>query len=160
MFDLTGLWVIIRKKPGLLWQTAFTIAAFAIGWQLGKISSPYYAAHPIIFEDNTDANKTDYEQAVIDLKEEGIELREERPGPTTEPSPTTGIVSGAISSNSPISKIKFVGSVNSNLYHHPDCSSANRIKEANKIWFNSEEEAAQAGYSPSKCTIEKMGINN
>ena len=40
----------------------------------------------------------------------------------------------------------FVGSINSNKYHWPDCSFAKRIAEQNQIWFNSEEEAQNAGY--------------
>ena len=41
---------------------------------------------------------------------------------------------------------KFVGSINSNKYHWPDCSFAKRIAEENQIWFSSEEEAKSAGY--------------
>jgi len=40
----------------------------------------------------------------------------------------------------------FVGSVNSNKYHWPDCSFAKRIAEQNQTWFESEEEAQNAGY--------------
>jgi len=40
----------------------------------------------------------------------------------------------------------FVGSVNSNKYHWPNCPSAKKIAEQNQIWFNSEEEAQSAGY--------------
>jgi len=41
---------------------------------------------------------------------------------------------------------KFVGSINSNKYHWPDCPSAKKISEENQIWFSSEEEAQSAGY--------------
>lgn len=44
------------------------------------------------------------------------------------------------------SKSKLVGSINSNIYHHPDCPWAKKISPANQIWFNSEEEAQKAGY--------------
>lgn len=44
---------------------------------------------------------------------------------------------------------KYVASKNSDKYHAPWCSGAKRIKEENKIWFASKEEAAQAGYSPA-----------
>jgi len=44
----------------------------------------------------------------------------------------------------------FVASKNSNIYHKPDCVSAKNIKEENKIWFNSEIEAQNKGYRPSK----------
>ncbi|MEK7178660.1 MAG: hypothetical protein AAB727_00195 [Patescibacteria group bacterium] len=42
-----------------------------------------------------------------------------------------------------------VGSKNGTKYHYPWCSGAQRIKEENKIWFSSEEEARKAGYAPA-----------
>lgn len=42
-----------------------------------------------------------------------------------------------------------VGSKTSDKYHFPWCSGAKRIKEENKIYFNSIEEAKAAGYSPA-----------
>lgn len=44
---------------------------------------------------------------------------------------------------------KYVGSKNGSKFHFPWCGSAKRIKEENKIWFASIEEAKQAGYSPA-----------
>ena len=44
---------------------------------------------------------------------------------------------------------RYVASMNSNKYHAPWCSGAQRIKEENKIWFNSKEEAESAGYTPA-----------
>ena len=44
---------------------------------------------------------------------------------------------------------KYVGSKNSTKYHLPWCSGAQRITEANKIWFRTEEEAKAAGYTPA-----------
>ena len=41
---------------------------------------------------------------------------------------------------------RFVGSVNSNKYHWPDCSWAKKIVPQNQIWFSSEAEAQTAGY--------------
>lgn len=43
----------------------------------------------------------------------------------------------------------YVGSKNSDKYHLPDCPGASRIKEENKIWFSSEEEAESLGYTPA-----------
>ncbi len=166
MIDLTELWVIIKKKPYLLWQILFTVAVFATGWQLGKIMSPYYSSHPIIFQEadngNLNENYND-NQVLIDLKEQGIEARKDKKPSTSTSSPTpSSEIAGAIIENSkkpaPSQTKKFVGSVNSDLYHHPDCPSSKRIKEANQIWFGSQEEAVQAGYSPGKCTKEKLGI--
>lgn len=42
-----------------------------------------------------------------------------------------------------------VGSRNSDKYHYPWCSGAQRISEANKVYFNSIEEARAAGYVPA-----------
>lgn len=44
---------------------------------------------------------------------------------------------------------KFVGSKNSDKYHYPWCSGAQRIKEENKIWFASKKEAEAQGYAPA-----------
>lgn len=49
-----------------------------------------------------------------------------------------------------------VGSVNSDKFHFPDCPGAKRIKEENKVWFDSVEEAEDSGYVPSKCALEKL----
>lgn len=43
----------------------------------------------------------------------------------------------------------YVASKNGTKYYLPTCASANRIKDENKIWFLSKEEAAAAGYAPS-----------
>lgn len=43
----------------------------------------------------------------------------------------------------------YVGSKSSDKYHLPWCSGAARIKEENKVWFVSKEEAAAMGYTPA-----------
>jgi len=43
----------------------------------------------------------------------------------------------------------YVASKNGTKYHFPWCSGAKAISEANKIWFNSVEEARAAGYTPA-----------
>ena len=42
-----------------------------------------------------------------------------------------------------------VASKNGSKYHFPWCSGAQRMKEENKIWFDSAEEARKAGYTPA-----------
>ena len=44
---------------------------------------------------------------------------------------------------------RIVASKKGSKYHLEDCSGAKRIKEENKIWFNSEKEARKAGYEPA-----------
>jgi len=43
---------------------------------------------------------------------------------------------------------KYVGSVNSDKFHYPDCRWAQNIIEENEIWFNSKEDATAKGYRP------------
>lgn len=57
----------------------------------------------------------------------------------------------ATSNNNSPSSLGFVASKNGKLYYTPSCAGAKRIKEENKVWFTSTEEAKNAGYSPSSC---------
>lgn len=41
---------------------------------------------------------------------------------------------------------RYVASRTGNSYYLPWCSGVKKIKEGNKVWFNSEEEALAAGY--------------
>jgi hypothetical protein len=43
----------------------------------------------------------------------------------------------------------YVGSKSGSKYHLPTCPSAKKIAAANKVWFQSREEALKAGYSPA-----------
>ena len=45
---------------------------------------------------------------------------------------------------------KFVASKNGKFYYYPWCPGVERIKEENKIYFNSKQEAEKAGYKPAK----------
>jgi len=44
----------------------------------------------------------------------------------------------------------FVGSINSDVYHYPWCITAQQILPENEVWFDSVEEAQDAGYRPCK----------
>jgi hypothetical protein len=63
----------------------------------------------------------------------------------------TGAVDNATSSalSAPSAKGNFVASKNGTKYHYPWCSGAQSIKEENKIWFSTAEEAQKAGYEPA-----------
>ena len=43
----------------------------------------------------------------------------------------------------------YVASKSGSAYHFPWCSGAQRIKEENKVWFATKEEAEAAGYRPA-----------
>jgi len=51
----------------------------------------------------------------------------------------------------------FVASINSDKYHFVSCSGAKRIKEENKIYFFSTEEAERRGYTPTK-NCKELGL--
>lgn len=44
---------------------------------------------------------------------------------------------------------KYVASKHGAVYHFPWCPGALKIKEENKIWFNTKEEAERKGYRPA-----------
>lgn len=61
----------------------------------------------------------------------------------------------AVSENSSVSKKlimsgNFVASINGKAYYPANCVAAQRIKEENRIWFNSREEAEADGYRPAQ----------
>ena len=48
---------------------------------------------------------------------------------------------------------KYVASKNGTKYYLPWCTGVSKINEANKVWFQSKEEAVSAGYTPAaNCT--------
>lgn len=51
--------------------------------------------------------------------------------------------------SSPLPK-RYVGSIDSNIYHYPDCIWALNIKPQNEIWFYSVNDADAHGYRPCK----------
>jgi len=53
-------------------------------------------------------------------------------------------------SNIEVSEEKYyIASKNGTVYHLPWCPGAGRIKDENKIWFESKEDAENAGYRPA-----------
>ncbi len=49
-----------------------------------------------------------------------------------------------------VTENEYVGSINSDIFHYPNCKWAKKIKEGNKIWFKSRQEALDKGYTPCK----------
>lgn len=46
------------------------------------------------------------------------------------------------------SKGNYLGSINSDKYHKPDCRWAKNINPENEIWFKTTKEAKNKGYKP------------
>lgn len=128
------MWLWIQKHQNKILPAIAVIIAFGAGFQIGKVTSPYYTAHPIVFSENAQVSPP-------------IPALEALVAPSVTPTATVAAAK---------TEGKFVGSVNSDLYHDPSCPSASRIKPANQVWFESREEAEKAGYSPSVCTKEKL----
>lgn len=187
MLDLTTLWAWLQKNKHHAGKLILALLIFVVGWQTGKIMSPYYAAHPIVFEDkpcDTQASSGGTPAELTTLQEEGRKETADpkRAGETlgddaAEPAAVGKTPAGAgetpgvnektpgvkeapviAGTSAPSSQKQFVGSVNSSLYHHKDCSTASRIKPENQLWFASTAEAEAAGYQPSKCTRDKLGL--
>lgn len=159
--DLSSYWAFYKRNQSRGGQFLFIVIALLVGWQLGRTTSPYYASSPIIFEDT--ACNAGAPEELTKLKEEGQAqrtkktkaqaLEQNNPAPSTVTKPA---VAGTTDNTAPSGK--FVGSINSDLFHDLSCSSSKRIKEANQIWFDSITDAENAGYSPSKCTKKLLGI--
>lgn len=161
--DFTSLWAFLQQHKSRLTLIPLGIILFAAGWQTGRVTSPYYAAHPIVFEDRqcpescgtSGGSATELQT----LQEEGRVAGAGGTAASSTPSVVPAAVKEATAGEvAGTSAGKFVGSVNSDLYHDPSCPAADRIKKANQIWFASQAEAEAAGYAPSKCTQEKLAI--
>lgn len=48
-----------------------------------------------------------------------------------------------------VTEKRYVASKSGTKYHLPWCGGAKQIKEENKIWFSTKEEAEKAGYTPA-----------
>lgn len=53
---------------------------------------------------------------------------------------------------------KYVASKNSSIFHDISCPTAKSIKEENRVWFASAEEAKAKGYKPSACTQKLLNV--
>jgi hypothetical protein len=151
--DLTTLWVFTRTHRTTALSLLIGLVLFAAGWQLGRVMSPYYAAQPIVFSEAPAASTAaTSEVSVASLAALGA-----------SPVPVVAGVSKTSEANaaneaSEASEATYVGSKNSDKYHHRDCSTWKQIKEENRIWFASPEEAEKAGYTPTACTRERLGF--
>ncbi len=156
MIDFTSLRVFTQRFGPHLVPLVCGIILFVAGWQFGRVTSPYYAVSPIVFQDRTCAacSASGGSKAELQaLQEEGDVL-----GVKTTPTPRTA--PAAKISTAPLATTtqgQFVASKNSNLYHYFTCPSAKRIKPANQRWFATAAAAKAAGLNPSKCTLQKVG---
>lgn len=132
-----GLKLFVAKYDKSIGLFIAAVLIFGLGWQIGRIMSPYYASSQIVFEDrtcNTCPSSVGNAQSLQEVRE-GTK------------SPDTGAVSGISDSRG-----LYVGSKNSTLFHHYTCASAKSIKAENQVWYATYDAAVTAGRSPSACT--------
>jgi hypothetical protein len=137
--SLTSLWITWKRYQHKIGYIVVGILLFAAGWQTGRVTSPYYAANPIVFEEAAGVTNNGSPEALLALQEAGLgnervaESVQQSDSPVAEVaaavtiSPTT-----QVGEDSPLPSTEarlYVGSKNSNLYHHKDCPCAKRIKE-------------------------------
>lgn len=160
--DSTALWAFIQQKTHSVLYVVVALFIFIAGWQMGRVMSPYYASHPIVFQDvacpQPVAGGAGTAAALADLQEQGRDLRAAQQSPAAQVAGIQEKVeSPAPLLTQPVTQQEFVASVNSTLYHHKSCATVSRIKEENKRWFASAQEAEDAGFKPSKCALEIQG---
>jgi hypothetical protein len=160
--DFTGVYAFLQQHKSRLVLIPLGILLFAAGWQTGRVTSPYYALHPIVFEDRQcpescgNSGGTAAELEALKKAGQGSAVAEiAATPPAASPAVPESTVAGTATSAG-----KFVGSINSDLFHDPSCAAASRIKEANQVWFASVGEAEAAGYSPSECTKDKLNLTS
>lgn len=161
--SLYSTWLTLKQKQHLFWAAAAGIALFVAGWHTGRVMSPYYASQPIVFQESDSSPATaidDMPQQLAVLQDESQQLRAAATAqPQVAAAQTVQPPSEALPTVVPTTtqgQRTFVASINSDLYHHISCPSVKQIKEENKVWFTTSEEAEKAGYSPSKCTQETL----
>jgi hypothetical protein len=89
------------------------------------------------------------EKRGVDLRITNTPLTSEQPATDEKThSPSTRTLNIAQPTNSSAPGM-YLGSRGGTTYHLPWCSGAKRIKEENKIWFLTKEDAVSKGYKPA-----------
>ena len=116
-----------HEKDILLATTIFLVALVSFG--LGRLSKIRENKTPIII--NTEGVKVNNK---MNMGENNIASI----GNLANPTPMLPAQGGML-----------VASKTGTKYHFPWCSGAQRIKEENKVWFTTNKDARQAGYTPA-----------
>lgn len=134
------------------WMTgAIVVLLVALGFVGGRWTSLTNATMPIVFQEAPDGSSVASPEDLRALVA-GTETKASPSPKPAAPAPTPR----AAAKSRPASEGAYVASANGTKYYHPDCAEVRRIKEENKIWFDSAEEAKDSGYEPSVC-VQKRG---
>lgn len=108
---------------------------------LGRLSIIWPQKEPITFTEW--GNPLEGEKGALEGQNGAIKGGSAGPVSGTQPGQSTASAVNAITQG------KYVASKNGTVYHYPWCPGAKQIKEENKIYFNTKEEAKKAGYRPA-----------
>lgn len=102
------------------------------------------------FLNNSDSNHTINSAFISDFMNNTSNVSDDTRIPVENNSNDSGAESSGIRSFGGISDSAsvYVGSVNSNKFHNPHCSQAGKIKDSNRIYFSSRDDAISNGYDP------------
>ncbi|MDD2753664.1 MAG: hypothetical protein PHT44_03590 [Candidatus Portnoybacteria bacterium] len=126
-FNRIGDW-LKRNQADIAIAAGFILVAI-IAFGSGRLSAPQIVRNPVIIDEPDSSSSANILSNVS------------RP------------IIGAAGESASMAGAKglFVASKNGTKYYWPWCSWAGRIKEENKVWFNSEKDAQAAGFSPGAC---------
>ncbi len=124
----------VYKNPEFL-LTLLIVSVSGASFYLGRLSN----------EGNSPRIEQISQSAGVVLSQEATEEPDAKSNITPQESETNEVKEAPASSE----QGKFVASKSGTKYHLPWCAGAKQIKESNKIWFESKEEAERAGYTPA-----------
>lgn len=132
------------------WITgAIAVLLVTLGFIAGRWNSLATKEVPIVFQEAPGESNS------AATAEELKALVEKSPKASTPPSPRMAGATGDQSDTRDADSLgSIVASVNGQKYYWPSCKEVSRIKEENRIWFDSEEEAKESGYEPSSCVLK------
>ncbi len=116
-------WLVANRKDAFTAVFIFLVGMGSFG--LGRLSVIWPQKEPIIIEN----------------QELGIKNQENKPPPAA--------MGGGMAAISASAKGKYVASKSGSYYHFPWCAGALRIKDANKVWFQTKTEAESRGLKPA-----------
>lgn len=149
------------------WMTGMIVVLLvAFGFLLGRWTSLTNTAVPIVFQEAP--GETSAAASAEDLRAlvagSATETTPSSPPPaSTQPTPRLRPAGEATAGRRPPTTTSdnerlsgaFVASVNGKKYYRASCTEVRRIKEENKVWFDSEAEAKESGLEPSACVLGK-----
>ena len=122
-------WLTANKND--LFTAAFIFLVGLGSFGLGRLSVLWPEKEPITISDGGLAQNLDGGEA------------------SAPPDKSGGAGTAAIGISATSAKGKYIASKSGAYYHFPWCAGALRIKEANKIWFQTKQEAEKRGLKPA-----------